>query len=116
MSNSYHTTITMTKEEYETVAGYSLGPAPRNGQGSGGYYEQGITILYEPTAEGGITGVGWYTDNINSPFSGATPADIETHYAVNQNLDYYFRNWGNSTTADRDTFVKQTISSSCWTL
>ena len=116
MSNSYNTTITMSKEEYETVAGYSLGPAPRNGQGSGGYYEQGIIISYVPTAEGGITGGGWYTDDINSPFHGAIPADIETHYAENQDLDFYFENWGNSTTADRDAFVKQTISSSCWNM
>lgn len=116
MSDSYYTTITMTKEEYETVAGYSLGPAPRNGQGSGGYYEQGITIFYDPTADGGITGEEWYTDDPNSPFHGATPAEIETHYNENQNLNFYFSAWGNSTTADRDTFVKETISRSCWTL
>lgn len=114
MSDSYYTTITMTKEEYETVAGYSLGPAPRNGQGSGGYYEQDIVILYYPTAEGGITGISWYTEDKNSPFHDAIPTEIEAHYLKYQNLNSYFSKWGSNPAADRGHFLKNTISDSCW--
>ena len=119
MSDSYYNTITMTKEEYETVAGYSLGPAPRNGQGSGGYYEAGITIRYIPEVDegGGITGQGWYENDPNSPFHGATPVDIVNHYneGGKNNLDFYFENWGKSLTANRTLFLQQ-IPSNCWTV
>ena len=119
MSNSYNTTITMSKEEYETVAGYSLGPAPRNGQGSGGYYEAGITIMYFPNVGvgGGITGQGWYENNPNSPFYGHTPADIVNDYSEGDknNLDSYFETWGESLTANRTLFLQQ-IPSNCWTV
>ena len=114
MSNSYNTTITMSKEEYETVAGYSLGPAPRNGQGSSGYYEQGINILYE---SGGITGQNWHTGDPDSPFFGFTEFDIEADYDKNRDLSSYFINWGKSPTADREAFLRKIISStSCWDL
>lgn len=118
MSDSYYTTITMTKEEYETVAGYSLGPAPRNGQGSGGYYEGNIRIEYDPIVGegGGISGKGWYTNDSRSPFSGYDPAKIvEDYYAAGNNLDSYFSKWSTTVSSeDRTGFVQTIIGTGCW--
>lgn len=117
MSDSYYTTITMTKEEYETVAGYSLGPAPRNGQGSGGYYQGNIRIEYDPKVEegGGISGKGWYTTDSRSPFSGCDPAKIvEDYRAAGNNLNSYFYNWSTAVPSEKRTEFIQSLEDDCW--
>lgn len=116
MSDSYYTTITMTKEEYETVAGYSLGPVPRNGQGSGGYYEGNIRIEYDPTVDGGISGKGWYTTDSRSPFNGCDPAKIvDDYYEAGNNLNSYFSKWSTAVPSEGRTGFIDTITG-CWSM
>ena len=114
MQGSYDTNIAIQdSNNYEDnpVAAFSV-DAPPNG-GSSGYYEQGVRINWE--VPGGITGIGWYTENVNSPFWGASETAIEEHALAHGNLNIYFNAWGAREDIHRDVFIKQTIDSACWT-
>lgn len=104
------------QEKYETVAAYSVSAQAEGGSGDTGYYEQGYVIEWTTVGAGGITDSGWYTDNPNSPFYGKTEDEIVAYAEKNGNLNAYFRAWGDNQSIDRNQFIKNTISSSCWSI
>lgn len=109
----YYDTIVETKKEYESVTAYSV---PDNQEGaSGGYYEQGIRIIWTTGEPGGITNSGWYTSGYqDSPFDGVSVEEILNHIDQFGNLNVYFERWGASN-KNRDNFIKNEISDACWT-
>ena len=101
------------KDEYNSVMAYSV---PENREGSSDYgYVEGNAIVFWETP-GGITGVSWYTENANSPFSGYDKSTIIQDAEKDKNLDKYFVEWGGKTDIDRGDFVQNTILDQCWDL
>ena len=114
MQGSSYVEIPMSND-YVALEAYSVDPQASNGSGDEGSYFQGMRIYWETDENGGggITGISWYTENVNSPFFGVAVNDILTYIEANGNLNDYFANWMSSG-ADKQSFILDNIARDCW--
>lgn len=116
MQGSFYGEIQMSGE-YESVAAYAVDSRAGSGSGEEGSYWQGFRIDWTTNdSPGGITNSGWYINDVNSPFYEKTEEEIINYANTNGNLNIYFSQWVNKEGIDRDRFIRQTLSSSCWSI
>lgn len=124
MEGSY---ITEKRELYSSVEGNSVPATYATGDSSTGGYIEGVIRIdwstsgydYDTHTGGGISGISWYTGNMNSPFYGLTGEqldDVVTYANAHNELDSYFSTWGSRTDIsgeERSDFATMAIRNGC---